>query len=245
MLVVLKIAPIDSFFLKYISGCKEQPQFYATYGKFMHKLIELILKEKITKEEAQTMFLCDFSKEVQGMRPSGKIVQSYIEKGLNYLKSVQKFPYKPLGIEKQVKFEVGGFLFVGVIDYLGEKDGELYIIDNKSRDLKPRSKRATPTINDNTLDEMLKQLYLYAIAVKREFGKYPKSLCFNCFKSGVFIEEPFVESKLEDTVKWAVSTINDIIKTEDFSPYIEYFPCTYICGVNDDCMYREEVMLNG
>ena len=211
----------------------------------MHKLIELILKEKITKEEAQTMFLCDFSKEVQGMRPSGKIVQSYIEKGLNYLKSVQKFPYKPLGIEKQVKFEVGGFLFVGVIDYLGEKDGELYIIDNKSRDLKPRSKRATPTINDNTLDEMLKQLYLYAIAVKREFGKYPKSLCFNCFKSGVFIEEPFVESKLEDTVKWAVSTINDIIKTEDFSPYIEYFPCTYICGVNDDCMYREEVMLNG
>ena len=211
----------------------------------MHKLIELILKEKITKEEAQTMFLCDFSKEVQGMRPSGKIVQSYIEKGLNYLKSVQKFPYKPLGIEKQVKFEVGGFLFVGVIDYIGEKDGELYIIDNKSRDLKPRSKRATPTINDNTLDEMLKQLYLYAIAVKREFGKYPKSLCFNCFKSGVFIEEPFVESKLEDTVKWAVSTINDIIKTEDFSPYIEYFPCTYICGVNDDCMYREEVMLNG
>ena len=211
----------------------------------MHKLIELILKEKITKEEAQTMFLCDFSKEVQGMRPSGKIVQSYIEKGLNYLKSVQKFPYKPLGIEKQVKFEVGGFLFVGVIDYIGEKDGELYIIDNKSSDLKPRSKRATPTINDNTLDEMLKQLYLYAIAVKREFGKYPKSLCFNCFKSGVFIEEPFVESKLEDTVKWAVSTINDIIKTEDFSPYIEYFPCTYICGVNDDCMYREEVMLNG
>lgn len=245
MSVVLKIAPIDSFFLKYISGCKEHPQFYATYGKFMHKLIELIHKGEMSKDEAQTKFLCDFSTEVQGIRPSEKIVRSYIEKGLNYLKSVQKFPYNPLGIEKRVKFEVGGFPFVGVIDYLGEQNGELYIIDNKSRDLKPRSKRSTPTVNDNTLDEMLKQLYLYSIAVKSEFGKYPKALCFNCFKSGVFIEEPFVESKLEETIKWTVDTINDIIKTEDFSPYIEYFPCTYICGVNDECIYREEVMLNG
>ena len=130
------------------------------------------------------------------------------------------------------------------IDYLGEKDGELYIVDNKSRDLKPRTKRSSPTANDKTLDEMLKQLYLYAIAVKEEYGKYPKSLCFNCFKSGVFVEEPFLESKLEETVKWATGTISDIIKTEDFYPYIEYFPCNFICGVNEECIYREEVLSN-
>lgn len=240
----MKIAPIDSFFLKYICNCREQPQFYATYGKFMHKLIELFLKGEITKDEAQKRFLYDFSTEVQGIRPSGKIVQSYIEKGLNYLSSVQKFPFNPLGIEKKVRFNVGEFRFVGVIDYLGEKDGELYIVDNKSRDLKPRTKRSSPTANDKTLDEMLKQLYLYAIAVKKEYGKYPKSLCFNCFKSGTFIEEPFLESKLEETIKWATGAINDIINTEDFYPYIEYFPCNFICGVNEECIYREEVLSN-
>lgn len=210
----------------------------------MHKLIERFLKGEITQEEAQKLFLYNFFSEVQGIRPSGKIAQSYIVKGLNYLSNMQAFPYKPLGIEKEVKFSVNGFPFVGVIDYLGEDNGELYIVDNKSRDLKPRSNKSTPTINDRTLDDMLKQLYLYAVAVKNEYGKYPKSLCFNCFKSGVFIEEPFLESKLDETIKWATDTINDIIKTENFYPYVEYFPCSFICGVSEECMYREEVLSN-
>lgn len=240
----MKIVPIVSFFLKYICRCKEHPQFYASYGKFMHSLIEQLLKGEITQEEAEIKFLCNFSTEVQGERPRGKIVQSYINKGLNYLMSWKRFPYNPLGIEKKVEFEVGGLPFVGVIDFLGEKDGELYIVDNKSRDLKSRSHRETRTINDKILDQMLKQLYLYAIAVKKEYGRYPKSLCFNCFKSGVFVEEPFIEAKLNDTVAWATNTIEYIIKTEDFSPYIEYFPCNFICEVNEECIYREEVIRN-
>jgi hypothetical protein len=144
-----------------------------------------------------------------------------------------------VGVEKRVDFQIAGLPFVGYIDYLGEKDGEYYLIDNKSRDLKPRSKRSKPTVKDGELDSMLRQLYLYSAAVKQEYGKFPKSLCFNCFKAGVFIEEPFLEEKYSESVEWAVKQIDLIKKAEEFYPNIEYFSCRYICGVNEDCVYHQ------
>ena len=128
---------------------------------------------------------------------------------------------------------------MGFIDYLGEMDGEYYIVDNKSRDLKPRSKRKTPTVKDKELDEMLIQLYLYAGAVKQKYGKFPKSLCFNCFKTGVFIEEPFEYKKYLAAENWALESINYIENCSDFYPWIDFFPCRYICGVNNECCYYE------
>lgn len=126
---------------------------------------------------------------------------------------------------------------MGYIDYLGEKDGELYVVDNKSRDLKPRSKRAKPTLKDAELDDMLRQLYIYSGAVKQEYGRFPKKLCFNCFKAGTFIEEPFSETAYQEAIDWAQKSIEEIKDADDFNPYVEYFGCRYICGVSDECCY--------
>lgn len=227
------------FYLKYIGGCKEVPQFYASYGSFMHKLIEEFYKGIITKEEMLTKFLFGFQDNVLGQRPKQSIVEKYIQCGIEYLKNFSPFPYNIVAVEKKVEFELGGKKFIGFIDYLGEKDGEYYIVDNKSRDLKPRSGRKKPTVKDQELDEMLKQLYLYAAAVKQEYGKYPKALCFNCFKNQVFIEEPFSEGKFSETVEWFLKTINDIADENDFLPYFDFFGCNYICGVNGECCYYE------
>lgn len=50
--------------------------------------------------------------------------------------------YSMVDVEKRVDFDIDGIRFVGYIDYLGiDDDGEFHIIDNKSRDLKPRSGR--------------------------------------------------------------------------------------------------------
>ena len=227
------------FYLKYISGCKEVPQFYASYGSFMHKLIEEFYRGKLTKEEMLTKFLFDFQTEVKGERPKESTVSKYIQCGVEYLRGFSPFPYKMIDVEKKVEFEIEGKKFVGFIDYLGEKDGEYYIVDNKSRELKPRSKRAKPTVKDQELDEMLKQLYLYAAAVKQEYGKFPKALCFNCFKNGMFIEEPFSEKIFSETIEWFLKTIDDIADENDFLPYLDYFSCKNICGVKDDCCYYE------
>ena len=216
------------FFLKYFAGVKEKPLFYSSYGSFMHKLIEQYYKGTLTKDEMVTKFLTDFSKEVRGTRPQESTVTKYIQCGCEYLRSFQPFRFKMIDIEKRVEFNIDGIPFVGFIDYLGEEDGELVIVDNKSRDLKPRSKRAKPTLKDQELDSMLKQLYIYSAAVKQEYGKFPKLLCFNCFRTGTFIEEPFNEDAYNAAIEWAKKQVEDIKDADDFYPQIDYFSCNFI-----------------
>lgn len=227
------------FFLKYISKCKETDKFFASYGSFMHKLIENYYRGILAKDDMLTEFLTGFSKNVKGIRPQESTVQKYIKCGVDYLKGFQPFKYSMVDVEKRVEFEINGLKFIGYIDYLGEEDGKYYIIDNKSRDLKPRSNREKPTVKDRELDAMLRQLYIYSAAVKQEYGKFPKSLCFNCFKSGAFIEEPFREEAYYEALDWAKRMVEDIKSADDFYPNRDFFSCYYICGVSDDCIYDQ------
>lgn len=228
------------WFLKYICKETEKPQFYSSYGSLMHRIIEQYYRGKLQKDKMLTEFLLRFSKEVQGERPSEQIVQKYITSGVEYLKNFKAFPFETVDVEKRIGFSVQGVPFIGVIDYIGLKNGDLYIVDNKSRDLKPRSTRKKPTAKDNELDEMLRQLYLYSSAIKQVYGMFPKALCFNCFKSGTFIEEPFKPEVYEKVINWAIESVNDIADTEEFYPSIEYFKCRYICGVREECCYSDE-----
>ena len=203
------------FFLKYISRCKETPQFYAEYGSFMHRIIEKYYRGELSKEQMQTEFLTKFSAEVKGARPNRDIVSKYMKKGSEYLGSFEPFPYEMVDVEMKVEFDVGGNKFIGFIDFLGkDENGEFVVVDNKSRDLKPRSGRKKPTVKDGELDEMLRQLYLYSAAVKEKYGKFPVKLCFNCFKAGTFIEEPFREEAYEEAVEWACKAIENIKNTD-------------------------------
>ena len=225
------------WFLKYIKKMPETPQFYSSYGSCVHKLIEKYYKGEIPKEDLQTQFLLHFSSEVRGERPADSTVKKYIDAGNKYFGNFEPFPFRHIDTERLMVFSVSGIPFVGYIDYIGEDDEGLVIVDNKSRDLKPRSNRPKPTQKDEELDELLKQQYLYAGAVKQEFGVYPKWLCFNCFKAGVLIKEPFREEVFREVEEWAVKSVNDIADAEEFYPRVEYFSCRYICPFTDDCEY--------
>ena len=229
------------WFLKYIGKYKEEPQFYASYGRFMHKLIEKFYKGKISKEDMLMEFLLGFSDEVQGDRPSEAIVQSYIEKGINYLSSFTEFPSEMVAVEDRINFDIDGIPFVAAIDYIGKRDDGFVIIDNKSRELKPRSSGRRYLKSDELLDEMLKQLYIYSAAVKHKYGEFPKKLCFNCFKNGVFIEEDFNPDRYAEIINWVINEIGYIKQSgdEDFYPNIDYFFCRYLCGYSKDCCYFE------
>lgn len=223
------------WYLRYICRCEEKDQFYSSYGSFMHKLLEEFYKGSIPKEELPLLFLKNFRNEVRGIRPKSQIVESYIQSGKQFLETFTPFPYNPLAIEERVNFEIDGIPFTGFIDYLGEYNGDYIIIDHKSRSLKPRSGKKTPTAKDKELDEMLKQLYLYAGAVKQIYGKFPKYLCFNCFRNGMFICEPFNEETYHETVNWVKERIAEIENSEEFTPHEDFFSCFYLCGVNEFC----------
>lgn len=172
------------WYLRYIMRFKSDPKFYASYGSFMHKLIEGFYSGKLTKQQMLIRYYSDFQSEVTGHRPPESTLQKYIQAGAGYLMSFSPLPYNMIAVEDKIDFNLCGKPFTAIIDYLGEKDGDLYLIDNKSRVLKPRSGKAKQTANDKLLDEMLRQLYIYCDAVKEKYGRFPKYLGFNCFRSG-------------------------------------------------------------
>ena len=227
------------WFLRYIHGTEKEEKFYASYGTFIHKLIELYYRGIFTALELKDAFVPGFSGNVIGTRPSDSIVTKYIAAGIRYFKNFRPVPFHVLEVEKKIRFEIDRIPMVAIIDILGEENGELVIVDNKSRDLKPRSHRGKPTAQDRTLDEMLRQLYIYAGAVKSEYGKFPSALCFNCFKTGVFIREPFQKERYDEAVRWAKERIEEIKSEEDFNPNPEYFFCKFLCDVSYDCIYKD------
>lgn len=229
------------FYLKYLyGGVKEEKKFFSDYGSFIHKLIEKYYKGKLSKDEMLVEYITKFTDKVKGERPSEKIFKSYFDSGVEYLTNFKEFPYETIAIEKNFVTEVNGRKVQGVIDYIGkDQNGGIVIIDHKSANLKPRSNRKTATINDQKLDEMLRQLYIYSKYILEEYGKYPIKLCFNCFRVGNFIEEEFNEEKYKEALEWIGKVIKEIEVTENFYPRLDAFSCKYICGLTNDCDYYE------
>lgn len=229
------------FFLTYICGIEERPMFYASYGSFMHRLLERYYKGELTPEEMRLKYLLDFRNSVAGERPKESTVYNYINQGAAYLADFKPIKCRPVAIEKKLDFTVRGEKFTGFSDLVGVCDDtdELWIVDHKSRDLKQRSNRKKPTVSDAELDQYLRQLYLYAVPVREMFGKYPDMLVFNCFRTNTVISEPFSEPAFNAALDWAKNKIEEIKNTEDFHPYIDYFQCRYICGVGHECCFNE------
>lgn len=228
------------WYLKYICNKTDEKMFYATHGKFIHEVLEKFYRGELKRNELTGYYLSNYNVKVQGRRPPGDIPIKYMKSGVEYLRNFTPLPYTLLGVEQRIDFDIGTRKFVGIIDYIGEKNGDIYIVDNKSRNLKPRSKRSKPTAKDAELDNMLKQLYLYSEAIKHSYGIYPKKLCFNCFRNGEFIEEDFSEDKFDSAVDWANKTIDVIENTNEFWPNENQFMCTWLCGLNEKCKYAVE-----
>lgn len=227
------------WYLKYIMEVPSRPMFYSSYGSFMHSLLEQYYSGKITQQEMRTKYLLEFRRNVRGERPAPDTVTKYIEQGLSFIDRIQPLPFLVADTERKFELELDGIRTVGFIDLIGERDGELIIVDHKSREMKPRSNRKKPTQKDAELDDMLRQLYLYAGAVRELYGKFPAALCFNCFRNGNFIEEPFSEEKYGDALAWMHRNIRCIREEEQFPPVIDYFVCRWICDVKDECCYCE------
>lgn len=229
------------WYLQYICELEGTPKFYASYGTFMHKLLEGFYKGELSRDEMVIKFLFGFHENVLGTRPQASTVKKYIDSGVEYLKNFTPVQYDTiLDVEGQYDFTIRGIPFTGIIDLVCADKNGIFPVDHKSRALKPRSKRKKPTLSDEELDEMLRQMYLYAAAIEQKYGELPYKLCFNCFRTGEFIEEPFNKAAYEAALDWAASSIETILEHADsFPPIPEYFACWNICDVSNECCYFE------
>lgn len=228
------------FLLHYILGFPPGEHFFSGYGSFLHGLHEALYKGS-TPASLQTRYLAEFFCKVPTRdAPTPKVVRNYFEQGVSYL----EHPYIPIGeivsVEQPVEFSIGCYPFNGVIDlvFRGE-DGKLRIVDHKSRALRPRSMRKTPTKADEELDRYLRQLYLYAEAARQLYGETPAELIFNCFRTQTQIVEPFVPAKSDEAVEWAKNIIRMAKQASDWPPCVEFFKCRYICGLGAVCEYAQ------
>lgn len=220
-------------------GIERKEQFFASYGTFMHKLIELYYKGEKTPQQLCDMYLQEFKTQVHGRAPNRTVFANYFKSGIQYLRGFKHFPYETVAVEKKVDFSLNGIPFVGYIDYLGKQGQDLFVVDNKSRVLKPRSSRAKPTKTDEELDAYLTQLYLYSVAVEHEYGRLPKALCFNCFRTPILIEEPFKEEAYAASKLWLSERVEAIKGEKEFRPNMEFFKCKHLCEMQDFCEYCE------
>lgn len=227
------------WFMSYIRDEEEAPAFYASYGSFVHRLIRRFYDGELTAKELPDAFLLGFSTEVLGKRPAQSTVVKYIRAGLDYFENFTPFPYETVAVEKELHFDLNGVPFVGFVDYLGKKDGKYVVLDHKSRELKPRSGRKKPTLKDQELDGMLRQLYIYSHGIEQVYGELPGFLCFNCFRNGELIEEPFREDAYLATLDWASEKIEEISDETDFRPWVDYFACKNLCGFFRECCYAQ------
>lgn len=227
------------WYLKYICHEEREPMFYASYGSFIHELLAQFYRGEIPKDKLKMRFLTGFSSEVQGRRPPGDIAASYVAAGLDYFSNFEPLPYKVLSVEDEFEFEFAGYPFRGYIDLVCEDDGDLIVVDHKSRKLKPRSKSGKRRASDDELDDMLRQLYIYSKAVLDRYGKLPKRLAFNCFRTNTLIEEPFSGAAYAETERWVDKNIKIIERSEDFYPNLDFFFCRSLCGLEEECCYFE------
>lgn len=212
--------------------------FFANYGAFVHELAADYYDKKKTSQEIHLEYLKDFKKRVNAYLPNQNTFKQYFKDGSAFLRNIQMPPHDIVAVEQKAEFDIDGKPFVGYLDRVDrDNDGNLIIVDHKSRKLKKRSKRASPTKTDLELDSYLKQLYIYQKFVKEFYGEFPKKLCFNCFRSGELIEEDFDQSAYEEAIDWAKKTIEQIRRESDFNPNMEYFKCNYLCEMNEMCEF--------
>ena len=226
------------FFVHYILGEEEDDTFLASYGSFVHQIHQLVFSGFLKRNEAAEYYLENFDDFVHGGIPR-EIFTPYYRGAYEYFNDMPQFPGEIIGIEKEFNFDIKGHPFHGFADLITrEKDG-IVLYDHKAKNLKPYSNRKKPTKTDIELDEYSRQLYLYAEAIKQEFGEYPVRLIFNCYRNRSQIKLDFHEDKLYNILCWADDTIHYIRDYDKWNPDIDFFKCKYLCGLNDRCDYYD------
>lgn len=232
------------FYLKYIEGDPDREQlqnFYAAFGKFLHDILEGVLKGILTKPEAIKSYEMQFDAKT-AVEVSSSTREKYYRLGLSYLEYMDfgwLVNYEILGVEKKVRFKIGKYFFVGFIDLLlrNKKTGNIVVIDHKSGEY-PMTKNGT--VKKNKQDAFLgykRQLYLYCKAVFEEYGEYPESIEWNHFKDQMWLKIDFSLEEYEEAISWAENTIKEIYMEDDFHPNENYFYCNKLCGFRGNCEY--------
>lgn len=215
-----------AFDLSYNFGKKGEQNSFAECGSFVHEILEKYLKGELLQCELKDFFLQGFNdavpngvKLITSTGYSVDLTQKYIDQISDFFEDFDGFfvngeRLKIIGIEKQftyvMELDSKPFILTGILDVVAQDDaGEYYILDHKSKSgFKSKEER----------DSYAKQLYIYSVYVKHEYGKFPKAIIFDMFRTGELEYIPFDEKEYENALNWMAESIDTIINEELFLP---------------------------
>ena len=234
------------FYLNYIINNDEEylPEgnYYAEVGSFVHEILAKIFNGELTPDEAMQYYVDNYDNDVFYKTRESTMDKTF-ETCADYFATVDfgwLNDYKILGVEKEVKFKIEDYDFIGYIDLLlrDKRNGKIVILDHKSGDY-PFKRNGTIKANSKqSFENYKRQMYLYAYAVYDKYGEYPKEIAWNHFKDGGKIATiSFDKNEFDNVIKWAIDTIHIIEKESGYEPNIDYFYCNNLCNFRNSCEY--------
>jgi len=235
------------FYLRYVKENKGDKNFFGQYGSFIHKILEMYVKEELSVFDILQYYEENFHKEITLNAPANKsteLRQSYYDKGVEYLSNIDLImdDYEVLGVEKEVHFTIGGYEMIGYIDLLlrDKKTKEITVLDHKSATIKFKKNGEVSKTNVKDVEKFKTQLYLYSKAVIEEYEQEPKYLQWNLFKDRKWLTVEFNKEEYQNALKWAENTVKEIEQETMWLPSPSNFFCWNICDMRScACEYKD------
>lgn len=236
-----------AWWITYREGDRGVGNYFSEFGSLVHNIIEKYNKGELFDWEIKDVLLSGL-KNIEYPPPSFNIGKSYENKikeffciddlnGEDFSSRFQKFKF----IESELEFliNIGGYKVTGFIDAIAEhEDLGFIVMDYKS------SKPYTGEVLKNNI----MQMYLYSIAVKNKYGKYPDYLIYYYFKEDER-EFPYKFSltELDRTKNYVLETIEltkGYIEKDQFIPRCltvsdNDFFCNHLCNHRFSCDYSK------
>lgn len=235
-----------AFYLHYIANYPEEENGFAQFGTVVHETIEKFLKGELDifsaveyyRERYPEVVTCDF--------PPNKYVdlgEKAYSLGEAYFSNIDfDFDrYEILGVEKELKFNIGKYPFQGFADavYRDRETGDIILRDHKTSSFKYlKNGNISKTDQPHFLD-FKRQEYLYCIPLIEEYGKVDK-LSWNMIRDQRIIEIPFNEDEYKEAQEWAINNIETIMNETLWLPDTSSsYRCQVLCGQRSGCPYRQ------
>lgn len=238
--------------LCYHKKVKGEGNGFGHIGTEVHSILERFSNEELLQFELVDTFLEEFEYAVpNGVKlyfASGAykdLTENYKTQCVNFLTNWCGFNGMHV-IASEEEFNMlfrikDKYIFLnGFIDVVAEdKDGEIYIIDYKSK---------SAFKNKKEVAEYARQLYLYSVWVKHKYGKAPKELWFYQFRIDHIEKIAYSLEELEDVLNWTYNTLVDIEEEQFWLP-INFsketdksidnatFFCRNLCDYRGTCDY--------
>ena len=236
-----------AFYLKYIVNDDKQyldeGNYYAESGSFVHEVLAKIYKKELSSDEAIDYFIDNYERSIT-YETYKNAMDSTFEKCSNYF-TEKKFEwcskYKKLGIEKKVTFDIQGYKFICYIDLLlhNKKTDEIILVDHKSSKYPFKKNGEVLKGSKDIFEKYKKQMYIYSNAIYSVLNRYPDKIIWNHFKDGGKLAViPFDIDDYTKSIDWAIDTIHNIEKDEDWEEDRDIFFCDNLCGFRDSCEYN-------